>query len=448
MWALRTELGIGLIVVGAGTLLLIALTGAAAAGVSGQVAAAASALVACAGGAGLAWKDHRLTMRIEELRGWVNLVAGQPNMARREVTPDADAIDRVQLAILDMIGMRLDQQSATYRRLEGILNALPDGVVVVTQEGLISLVNAQGRRLFDHQGSVVGTSAFETLSRQSLSEALGKARAAGKPVTTDIYNVRSVQLPVTVSLIDDEGGALLRFPAGDAVARGGEHDLSLHDRPAPPEQVVSGMPLANLPALAIDTETTGLDTRRDRVISIGAVRLHGARLYRAATVNLLVNPGCAIPNRTIAVHGISNSMVADAPPFKAVADEIGAATEHLVLVGHHVAFDIQMLRNEMSASGRDWSPAHSLDVMLLYSGLFPDATSLLLDDIAAALEVPVIGRHSALGDALTTGEIYVRLVPVLIGRGVDTLAAAEAFQAKAAQRLGRPVAWRTGSEYP
>src|SRR5688572_4536736 len=145
---LRMELGIGLIVAGAGALMVIALTGAAAHGPAGQIAAAASALAACAGAAGLAWRERKRDLRIEELRGWVNLVAGQSDVARREVAPDADAVDRVQLAILDMIGMRLDQQSAIYRRLEDVLNALPDGVVVVTQEGLISLVNTPGRPLF------------------------------------------------------------------------------------------------------------------------------------------------------------------------------------------------------------------------------------------------------------------------------------------------------------
>jgi DNA polymerase III subunit epsilon len=434
---LRTELGIGLIVVGAGTLMVMALTGAAAHGLAGQIAAAASALVTCAGGAGLAWKDHKRNLRIEELRGWVNLVAGQFEMARREIAPDNDAVDRVQLAILDMIGMRLDQQSAIYRRLEDVLNALPDGVVVVTQEGLISLVNAPGRPLFGHEGSVIGKSVFETLSREALNDAVSRARSAGKPVTADLYTVWSDHLPAIVVPIGDEGSALLRFPADDAASLGGEHDLSLHDRPATPEPVGPDTPLAALPALAVDTETTGLDPLQDRVISIGGVRMHGARLYRSATINLLVNPARPIPNRTIAVHGISNGMVAGAPAFAAIADEFAAATDRLVVIGHHVGFDVRMLQMEMRACGRDWRPAHSLDIMLLYAGLFPNAGSFLLDDIAAALEVQVIGRHSALGDALTTAEIYVRLIPLLAGCGIDTLGDAAALQAQAESRLTR-----------
>ncbi len=442
LYPLRSELGIGLIVLGVGALLAVALTGGATPGVAGQAAALLSALVACAGAAWHVWQRHRQAMRIEELRGWVNLVAGRTDLARRDVAPDDDAIDRVQLAILDMIGLRLDQQAGIYRRLEDVLNALPDGVAVLTREGLISLVNTPGRPLFGDSGSAIGKSVFDILSRQALSDALGRARAAGKPVAADLYTIWSDHLPATVALIGEEGGALLRFPAAEAVSMRGEHDLSLHDRPGPPTPIGPATPLVDLPALAIDTETTGLDPRQDRVISIGGVRIQGAKLYRSATINLLVNPGRTIPNRTIAVHGISNSMVAGAPAFSAIADEVAAASAGLAMVGHHVDFDTRMLQSELRACGKDWQPAHSLDVMLLYAGLFPDGRSLTLDDMAIALGVPVIGRHSALGDALTTGETYIRLLPLLRERGIDTLAAAEELQAQAARRLG--IAKRRG----
>jgi len=129
-------------------------------------------------------------------------------------------------------------------------------------------------------------------------------------------------------------------------------------------------------------------------------------------------------------------MVADAPPFERITDRVARHTGGLAVIGHFIRFDIAILRAEMRRCGLDWRPAVSLDVMLLYAGLFPDRPSLRLDDIAAALEVPVVGRHSALGDALTAGEIFLRLVPEMAARGIDTLGAALALQQQAAQRLG------------
>lgn len=441
---IRVDIGAAVLIAAVGLLAMAAITRPAIDSLAFRIFAIALAGVAITSGLALAYRARRWSLRVEQLRGWVNLVAGESEGLRREFASDADAVDRVQLAIIDMLGMRIDQQGAIYRRLGDVLNAIPDGVVVVTPEGLISLVNAAGRPLFGSRDGVIGTSIYETLSRHSLADALAFARGSEKPVSAVLHTVWSDALHATVARIGTDGSALLRFPASEAAAAALEHDLSLHDRPGQAASITPATALADLPAVAIDTETTGLDPQRDRVISIGAVRLEGARLYRSLTLNILVNPGRSIPNRTIAIHGISNAMVSDAPAFDQIADRVLDHTGGLVLIGHHIDFDVAILRSEMQRCGRDWRPAASLDIMLLYVGLFPDRHALRLDDIATALNVPVIGRHSALGDALTTGEIFVRLIGAMSAQGLDTLEAAQALQHKAARRLGigataRPV---------
>ena len=440
---IRVDIGAAVLIAAVGLLAAVVITRPGIDSLALRIFAIVLAGVAVTSGLALAYLARRWSLRVEQLRGWVNLVAGESESLRREIASDVDAIDRVQLAIIDMLGMRIDQQGAIYRRLGDVLNAIPDGVVVVTPEGLISLVNAAGRPLFGSQDSVIGTSIYETLSHRSLTEALAFARDSEKPVTAVLDTVWSDALHATVARIGTDGSALLRFPATEAAAAALEHDLSLHDRPAQAASVTSATPLSELPAVALDTETTGLDPNNDHVISIGAVRLHGARLYRSQTLNMLVNPGRSIPNRTIAIHGISNAMVSDAPPFDQIADRVLDHTSGLVLIGHYIDFDVAILRSELQRCGREWRPTASLDVMLLYAGLFPDRHAIRLDDIAAALDVPVIGRHSALGDALTTGEVFVRLIAAMSEQGLDTLAAAQALQHKAARRLGltavRPV---------
>ena len=433
---IRADIGVAVLIAAVGLLAVVVVARPGIDSLALQVFAIILAGVAITSGLALAYLARRWSLRVEQLRGWVNLVAGESEGLRREIASDADAVDRVQLAIIDMLGMRIDQQGAIYRRLGDVLNAIPDGVVVVTPEGLISLVNAAGRPLFGSRDGVIGTSIYETLSRHSLANALALARDSETPVSAVLHTVWSEALHATVARMGTDGSVLLRFPATEAAAAVLEHDLSLHDRPAEPVSVTSATLLSELPAVALDTETTGLDPNNDRVISIGAVRLHGARLYRSQTLNMLVNPGRSIPNRTIAIHGISNAMVSDAPSFDQIADRVLDYADGLVLVGHRIDFDVAILRSETQRCGRDWRPAGSLDVMLLYVGLFPDRRALRLDDIAAALDVPVIGRHSALGDALTTGEVFVRLIDALSAQGFDTLEAAQALQHKAARRLG------------
>jgi DNA polymerase III epsilon subunit family exonuclease len=440
---MRVDIGVGVLIATVGLLAVMAVTRVAIDSASLRLVTIALAAGAVASGLGLAYLARRWALQVEQLRGWVNLVAGESESLRQDIAQGVDAVGRLQLAIIDMLGMRMDQQGAIYRRLGDVLNAIPDGVVVITPEGLISLVNAAGRPLFRSQDRMIGTSIYETLSRHSLGDALVLARSSDKPVSAILHTVWSEALHATVACIGTDGSALLRFPATEGAVAALEHDLSLHDRPGQPATITPATLLAALPAIALDTETTGLDPENDRVISIGAVRLQGTRLYRSLTLNLLVNPGRSIPNRTIPIHGISNAMVSDAPSFDDVAHRIADHTSGLVLIGHHIDFDIGILRAEMQRCGRDWAPTASLDIMLLYAGLFPDRRSLRLDHIAADLDVPVIGRHSALGDALTSGEIFVRLLDAMLAQGVDTLGAAQTLQRKAARRLGvgtsRPV---------
>ena len=447
MSELRIQIGLAIVIGAAGLMAGIAVSGIAAGHAALQVVAVVLAVAAGLGALGLARLARRWELRLEQLRGWVNLVSGEREMVRRDVSPNADAIDRVQLAIIDMMGLRLDQQATVYRKLEEVLNALPDAVVVLTPEGLISLVNAAGRPLFGAGGSVIGKSAFDTLSRQTLDEAIERSRAEGRSVSCSLATVWDEVFPASVAVIDRDGSVLLRFSASQATTITLEHDLSLHERPPAMALATADTGLANLPALVIDTETTGLQPGRDRVISVGAARLLGPRLFRSGMLNLLVNPGRVIPTRTIAIHGISNAMVADAPPFSSVAQEVCKATQDIVLIGHHIGFDVQMLQHEMHLSGIDWQPMAMVDVLVLYAGLFPEQDDLSLEGIAKTLQVPVIGRHSALGDALTTGEIFARLIPRLIERGVGDLGALRAFQAEVAASL-RATNFRRSDQSP
>src|SRR5262245_27893466 len=132
---MRVQIWVAILVVAAGLLAVMANAGIVTNSPALRIATFLLAAAAILSGLYLAYLVRRLTLRIEQLRGWVNLVAGASESLRREIASDADSIDRVQLAIIDMLGMRMDQQGAIYRRLGDVLNAIPDGVVVVTPEG-------------------------------------------------------------------------------------------------------------------------------------------------------------------------------------------------------------------------------------------------------------------------------------------------------------------------
>jgi DNA polymerase-3 subunit epsilon/ATP-dependent DNA helicase DinG len=94
--------------------------------------------------------------------------------------------------------------------------------------------------------------------------------------------------------------------------------------------------------VALDIETTGLDPNRDAIIEIAAVRFSGHRVE--AEWNKLVNPGRPIPAMITQLTGISNEMVRNAPPLKAVIREFADFVGDDPVVGHNVRFDLGFLQ--------------------------------------------------------------------------------------------------------
>ena len=153
---------------------------------------------------------------------------------------------------------------------------------------------------------------------------------------------------------------------------------------------------------------------------MGAVRIVNGRLLRGERFDQLVDPGRSIPEASIPFHGIRPEMVRGQPRIAEVLPAFRAFAADTVLVGHNVAFDMRFLQLKEAATGvRFDQPV--LDTLLLASVTQPNETSHALEAIAARLGVTVSARHSAAGDALTTAQVFLKLLPLLRERQVVTL---------------------------
>ena len=198
--------------------------------------------------------------------------------------------------------------------------------------------------------------------------------------------------------------------------------------------------LSDLAYTIFDTETTGFRAADgDEIVSIGAVHIVNRRLLRHETFERLVNPRRSVPARSVAVHGITADLLRDQPTMDVVLPLFARFAEDTVLVGHNVGFDLSFLRLKEAQTGvRFTQPV--LDTLLLDAALNPDHDRHSLEAIAARLGVGVVGRHTALGDALVTGEVFLRLLTLLEHRGIRTLgealaAARATYQARLDARL-------------
>jgi DNA polymerase III subunit epsilon len=212
--------------------------------------------------------------------------------------------------------------------------------------------------------------------------------------------------------------SVLRRPPGATMPSRPEfYDFNLFSAPA----AGGDTPLPELVYTVFDTETTGLDpSGGDEIISIGAVRLVGGRVLRQDPFDELVDPLRSVPEASTKVHGIDGAMLRGRPPLGEVLPSFHRFAAGTVLVGHNIGFDLRFLQlKEESCRVRFENPI--LDTLLLSTVIHPRMEDHSIEAIAGRLGVDIVGRHTALGDAIVTGELFLKFLPLLADRGILTL---------------------------
>ena len=179
--------------------------------------------------------------------------------------------------------------------------------------------------------------------------------------------------------------------------------------------------LADLHYTVFDTETTGLEpSAGDEIISVGAVRIVNARLLKREVYEQLVNPQRPIGKAASRIHGIDAAALVGQPTIGEALPQFHHFCEDTVLVAHNAAFDMRFLELKEASTGiRFAQPV--LDTLLLSVIVHSNQENHSIEAVAERLGVSVIGRHTALGDALVTGEIFLKLLPLLAEHGIVTL---------------------------
>jgi DNA polymerase-3 subunit epsilon len=150
------------------------------------------------------------------------------------------------------------------------------------------------------------------------------------------------------------------------------------------------------------------------------VRSINGRLLRQETMDQLINPRRRMSQAAINVHGISPEMLEDQPTIDQVLPRFYNFAEDTVLVAHNAAFDMRFLQMKEEQTGITFiQPV--LDTLLLSAVVHPTQSDHSLEAIAQRLGIKLLGRHTALGDAIMTGEVFLKLIPLLAEQGIYTL---------------------------
>jgi DNA polymerase-3 subunit epsilon len=179
--------------------------------------------------------------------------------------------------------------------------------------------------------------------------------------------------------------------------------------------------LTDLAYSVFDTETTGLEpSNGDEIIQMGAVRIVNQRLLRQEIFDQLVDPRIPLKPAGIPIHGITEAMVLGQPTLDVVLPAFHEFCHETVLVAHNAAFDMRFFQLKEDSLGlRFTQPV--LDTLLLSAVIHPNQETHRLEIIAERLGINVIGRHTALGDAYVTGEVFLKMIPILADMGIVTL---------------------------
>ena len=191
-------------------------------------------------------------------------------------------------------------------------------------------------------------------------------------------------------------------------------------------QTPNHTPLIALPSLVLDLETTGLDTKSDRVIQIGAIGMLG-ETQQDFSLDQLINPGISIPEESTEIHNLDDNDVKDAPALTQFSETLTRLLADNVIIGHHIAFDLAVLRHEFARHKITWVEPISLDVGMLTAALKPNLPDISLETVATLLGVTITDRHTAIGDCKTTAQCWQKLVPLLQQQNIRTLGEAIAL---------------------
>lgn len=194
---------------------------------------------------------------------------------------------------------------------------------------------------------------------------------------------------------------------------------------------ILGLPVGVAPYVVLDTELTGL-TKKDSIVSIGAVKMSGTRIIPAETFYAVVKPETTFSPESVAVHFITPSDVED---LSSISEELEAFLEFLdgsVVVGHFLGLDLKFINRALKRFGglrldspcvdtsrvHDWIRGND-GVFGRHYGGFAEGNDLY--SMASKYGVPMTDAHNSLMDAFTTAQVFQRFLSVLPSLGVRTV---------------------------
>lgn len=197
------------------------------------------------------------------------------------------------------------------------------------------------------------------------------------------------------------------------------------------KEIDSKAPISAARYVVVDTELTGLDEKKDSIVSIGAVRMTGGSIDLGDTFYRVVSPRTEMSAASVVIHEITPSEAESKPGIDAVFGEFLEFCGDAVLVGHFISIDLSFLNRDMMRLRGLEIPNPVLDTFSIYEWLrkrdkCPDYAAMphigfRLYEIVKCFDIAVNGAHNAVMDAYITAQLFQRFIPLLAEAGVHDI---------------------------
>lgn len=184
----------------------------------------------------------------------------------------------------------------------------------------------------------------------------------------------------------------------------------------------------------VDTELTGLNSKSDCLLSIGAVRMKGGSIYMGDYFYRIVDPSVCLRPDSVVIHGITPQEAAECPSVDLIMPEFIDFCKGKIIVGYCIAIDLEFINKEMKRLYGFNIQNPVIDLLKIYNMIkkkkigydaFVDDSIEMptsnLFEIAREFDIKVQEGHNALSDAFITAQIFQRCLPALTKRGINTV---------------------------
>ena len=172
--------------------------------------------------------------------------------------------------------------------------------------------------------------------------------------------------------------------------------------------------------IAIDLETSGLNSQEDKIIEISAYKFSKSKPVESFTK--LINPKIKLNHTVTQITGITDEMLSNQPLFEDIRDDFVAFIENLPVVGHNIMFDLSFLKNNLNNYDKIFNNRMTCDTFYLSKIYYYYLYSFSLSSLCQSLNISITDAHRAEEDAKNSGLLFVKILKEkMLGADLNTM---------------------------